>query len=91
MVLLTQLSISASVFISSYLLLFISRSEPPIYGTSKKIAPKVPPKPSLIALLDSRVGQKSDVINIMNLPKSDTKEYKKHIAKTSPIRNITHV
>ena len=59
-----------------------ARSEPPIYGSSaKKVPPKVPPKPSVSGVLFPGNGG-ADVIDIMKLPKSDTKDN---------VRNITHV
>ena len=62
-----------------------ARSEPPIYGSSaKKVPPKVPPKPSVSGVLfpGNGVNGGADVIDIMKLPKSDTKDN---------VRNITHV
>ena len=69
------------------------RSEPPIYGASsggtmgRKVPPKVPPKPSVSGVLFPGGGSNNggDVIDILNLPKSDTKE------DTAAVRNITHV
>ena len=63
-----------------------ARSEPPIYGSAaaaaaKKVPPKVPPKPSVSGVLFPGNGG-ADVIDIMKLPKSDTKD---------SVRNITHV
>ena len=67
-----------------------ARSEPPIYGSAaaaaaKKVPPKVPPKPSVSGVLfpgNGLNGGATDVIDIMKLPKSDTKD---------SVRNITHV
>ena len=67
------------------------RSEPPIYGASsggtmgRKVPPKAPPKPSVSGVLFPGAGNGGDVIDILNLPKSDTKE------DTAAVRNITHV
>ena len=50
----------------------------------RKVPPKVPPKPSVSGVLFPG-GNNGDVIDILNLPKSDTKE------DTAAVRNITHV
>ena len=55
----------------------------------RKVPPKVPPKPSVSGVLFPGAGaggsNGGDVIDILNLPKSDTKE------DTAAVRNITHV
>ena len=71
--------------------IYFFRSEPPIYGASsgtmgRKVPPKVPPKPSVSGVLFPGGGSNGgDVIDILNLPKNDTKE------DTAAVRNITHV
>ena len=52
----------------------------------RKVPPKVPPKPSVSGVLFPGGGSNNgDVIDILNLPKSETKE------DTAAVRNITHV